>query len=129
MPISRLLALPLTILAVSAATAQAPAVVQVQLASFSFTPKSIMLDHGQPYVLRLSNVSGSGHDFTAQEFFAAAEVVPGDRKWIQEGAVEVPSGQVREIHLSAPPAAATYKLKCSHSLHKVFGMSGTIVVR
>jgi uncharacterized cupredoxin-like copper-binding protein len=129
MPISRLFAFPMLVLAVSTATAQAPAVVQVQLASFSFTPKSILLDHGQPYVLRLSNVSGSGHDFTAQEFFTAANVEPGDRKWIQEGVVEVPSGQVREIHLTAPAAAATYKLKCSHSLHKVFGMSGTIVIR
>ena len=112
----------------TAAPAQAPATVPVQLANFSFTPRTIVLDHGRPYVLRLANVSGGGHDFTATEFFAAAAVAPGDRRLIQEGEVEVPSGQVREIHLTAP-AAGSYKLKCSHSFHKMFGMSGTIVVR
>lgn len=129
MPVSRPFVLPLLAFALSTAAAQAPTIVQVQLASFSFTPKSIVLDHGQSYVLRLANVSGDGHDFTAVEFFSAADVAPGDRRLIQEGVVEVPSGQVREIHLTAPAAAGSYKLKCSHSFHKLFGMSGTIVVR
>lgn len=128
MPVSRLLALPLLALAASAALAQTPALVQVQLANFRFTPKSIALNHGQAYVLRLANVADGGHDFTAKEFFAAAEVAPGDRSLVQEGVVEVPAGQVREIHLTAP-AAGSYKLKCSHSFHKTFGMSGTIIVR
>ncbi len=128
MPVSRLFALPLLALAASAAVAQTPALIQVQLANFSFTPKSIALNHGQAYVLRLANVADGGHDFTAKEFFAAAEVAPSDRSLIQEGVVEVPAGQVREIHLTAP-AAGSYKLKCSHSFHKTFGMSGTIIVR
>jgi len=128
MRLAPLFALPLMVFAWSPASAQAPATVQVQLANFSFTPKSIALDHGRPYVLRLVNVASGGHDFTAAAFFAAAAVAPGDRRWVQEGMVEVPSGQVREIHLTAP-AAGSYKLKCSHSFHKMFSMSGTIVVR
>jgi uncharacterized cupredoxin-like copper-binding protein len=52
-----------------------------------------------------------------------------DRGLTAEGEVEVPPGQVREIHLTAPAAAGSYKLKCSHSFHKMFGMSGSIVVR
>jgi uncharacterized cupredoxin-like copper-binding protein len=128
MPTYRLLALPLLIVAMSPALTQAPASVQVQLANFSFSPKTIILDHGRPYVLRLANVADGGHDFTAKEFFAAASVAPEDRRWIQEGKVEVPAGQVRDIHLTAP-AAGSYKLKCSHSFHKMFGMSGEIVVR
>ena len=123
-------ALPLASLAASSAPAQAPAVVNVQLANFKFTPKDIVLDHGQPYVLRLSNVSDGGHDFAAEAFFDAANVAPADRSvGRSEGEVEVPAGQVREIHLTAPAAAGSYKLKCSHTFHKMFGMSGTIVVR
>jgi uncharacterized cupredoxin-like copper-binding protein len=128
MRIASLFALPLLAIALSPAPAQAPATVQVQMANFKFTPNTIVLDHGQPYVLRLVNVASGGHDFTASEFFAAAAVAAADRRWVQEGMVEVPSGQVREIHLTAP-AAGRYKLKCSHSFHKMFGMSGTIVVR
>lgn len=121
-------ALALATLAVPSATAQAPAVVNVQLANYKFTPKTIVLDHGRPYVFRLHNPSGGGHDFTAPAFFAAAAVAPSDRRWVEGGEVEVPPGQVREIHLTAP-GAGSYKLKCTHTFHKVFGMSGTIIVR
>jgi uncharacterized cupredoxin-like copper-binding protein len=123
-----LFALPLMLLAGASATGQSAPVVAVQLSSFKFTPSTIVLDHGRPYVLRLANVSKDGHDFTASEFFAAAAVAPADRRLVQEGEVEVPSGQVREIHLTAP-AAGSYKIKCSHSFHKMFGMSGKIIVR
>jgi len=128
MRIIRLIALPLLVLALSPSPAQGPATVQVQLSNFKFTPSTIVLDHGQSYVLRLVNVASGGHDFTATEFFATAAVAPADRRWIQEGEIEIPSGQVREIHLTAP-AAGSYKVKCSHSFHKMFGMSGRIVVR
>ena len=109
-------------------TAQQPTVLNVQLTNFEFTPNSIVLDHGRPYVLRLTNASGGGHDFTAREFFAAASVASGDRRYITDGEVEVPPGQVREIHLTAP-APGKYSLKCTHSLHKLMGMSGKIIVR
>jgi len=128
MRIVRLLAPTLLVFALSPAPAQAPATVQVQLANFKFTPNTIMLDHGRSYVLRLVNVASGGHDFSATEFFAAAAVAPADRSLVQEGVVEVPAGQVREIHLTAP-AAGSYKLKCTHSFHKMFGMSGRILVR
>ena len=110
------------------AAAQAPSAINVQLSNFKFTPNRIVLNHGQPYVLRLSNTAGGGHNLTAPAFFAAANVDPADRKWVTEGEVEVPAGQVREIHLTAP-GVATYKVKCSHALHKMFGMTGEIVVR
>jgi uncharacterized cupredoxin-like copper-binding protein len=123
------LALPLGLLAVSPAPAQVPASVNVQLSNFKFAPSTIVLDHGRPYVLRLANLSDGGHDFAAPTFFAASAIVASDRGLVQEGSVEVPGGQVREIHLTAPAAAGSYKLKCTHTMHKMFGMSGTIVVR
>ena len=110
------------------ASAQQPTVLNVQLSNFKFTPDDIILEHGRPYILRLANASDGGHDFTAQEFFAAAAVAVEDRQYFSDGQIEVPPGEVREIHLTAP-AAGEYKLKCTHSLHKLMGMSGKIIVR
>lgn len=110
------------------AAAQAPAAINVQLSNYKFTPKTIVLDHGRNYVLRLTNAAGGGHDFTAPEFFAAARIAAEDRRMVTEGEVEVHPGMTHEIHLTAPAAAGTYKVKCTHTLHKFFGMSGKIVV-
>jgi uncharacterized cupredoxin-like copper-binding protein len=110
------------------AAAQTPAVLEVQLSSFRFTPNPILLEAGRPLVLRLVNDGKGGHDFTAATFFAAAAVAPADRAWIRNGSVEVPGRQVRELRLTAP-SPGTYKLKCTHTLHKAFGMSGEIIVR
>jgi len=129
MRIAALFALLLILPAAQPVVLQAPDVINVQLANFSFTPKTITLDHGHNYVLRLVNVADGGHDFTAPEFFAASAIAAGDRSLIAEGEAEVPPGQVREIHLTAPGAAGNYHLKCSHSFHKMFGMSGSIIVR
>jgi uncharacterized cupredoxin-like copper-binding protein len=110
------------------AAAEGPTVVNVQISNFKLVPRDIILDHGRSYVLRLRNVADGGHDFTAHEFFAAAAIAPEDRRWVTEGEVEVPAGQVRDIRITAP-AAGRYKLKCTHGMHKFFGMSGEIIVR
>lgn len=124
-----LLAMPIALLGAQPAAPQAAAVVNVQLSSFKFTPRTIVLDHGRSYVLRLTNASKDGHDFTAPSFFAASRIAAGDRAMVMEGEVEVHPGMTHEIHLTAPAAPGRYKLKCSHSFHKMFGMSGAIVVR
>ena len=128
MRLAHLALLPALLIAASTATAQAPATVEVHLSSFKFTPSTIVLRQGQPYTLRLVNDSGGGHDFAASDFFASAMVAPGDRAWVRGGSVEVPGGETRDIHLTAS-RAGTYKLKCTHTLHKTFGMSGRIIVR
>ena len=46
MRIAALLSLPLILLGAQPAAPQAPTAVNVQLANFSFTPKTIILDHG-----------------------------------------------------------------------------------
>lgn len=129
MPYAILLAAHFVILAAQPAIPPAPTVVNVQLTSFSFSPKTIVLDHGRSYVLRLHNASKDGHDFTAPGFFAASRIAAADRAMVSEGEVEVHPGMVHEIHLTAPASPGRYKLKCSHSFHKMFGMSGTILVR
>lgn len=110
------------------ATPQAAATLNVVLSNFKFMPQTIVLDRGKPYILRLHNTSAGGHDFTAPGFFGAASITPADRKWITDGEVEIPPGQVREIRLSAP-SAGRYKVKCTHRFHKLLGMTGTIIVR
>jgi uncharacterized cupredoxin-like copper-binding protein len=100
--------------------------VQVQLSNFKFAPRDLRLQAGQPTVLHLVNETEGGHDFTAPEFFAAADVKEEDRPDARDGSIEVPSGQSRDIALI--PARGRYKLKCSHMLHTTFGMKGEIFV-
>jgi uncharacterized cupredoxin-like copper-binding protein len=125
---SRYLLAPLLFLTASSANAQATATAPVQLANFRFTPNSIVLEHGHSYLLRLTNAGGGGHNFTAPSFFAGASIAAADRALIRNGGIEVPAGQVREIHLVAP-ASGRYDLKCTHFLHASFGMKGTILVQ
>lgn len=113
---------------ISSANAQEPAVVQIHLANFRFSPNPIMLHHGRAYVLRLVNDARGGHDFTAKDFFVASAMTSAERARVADGEIEVPPGQVREVRLTAP-ASGTYSLKCSHAFHKAFGMKGKIVVR
>ena len=128
MRISQYLLIPLLALTASSAMSQATVTVPVQLSNFRFTPNQIVLEHGQPYVLRLTNAAHGGHNFAAASFFAAASVAAADQPLIQKGNVEIPAGQVREIHFVAP-GPGQYDLKCTHFLHAGFGMKGTIVVQ
>jgi uncharacterized cupredoxin-like copper-binding protein len=98
--------------------------VEVKLASFSYTPSAIHLRAGQPVDLHLVNVSSGGHDFAAREFFAAATLRnPGA---VDRGRVELGSHETQDIFLV--PRAGRYPLRCTHTFHKMFGMSGEIVV-
>lgn len=128
MRIARLIVLPLALMASSSVSGQVPALIEVHLSNFRFTPRVLVLAHARPYTLRLVNRSGGGHDFTAPEFFARANVSASSRAMVRGGEIEVPPGQVREIRLVAPPPGR-YKLKCGHRFHKFLGMSGEIVVR
>jgi plastocyanin len=131
MPYLRLVLAAAVMAAPLAADAQAPdwshAVrVDVTLANFSYSPARIHLRAGQPAILHLVNAASGGHDFTASQFFSAATVRPQDRGAIDAGRVELRGHQSRDIYLV--PSAGTYPLKCSHTFHKAFGMSGEIVV-
>lgn len=100
--------------------------VEVRLANFAYSPKAIHLRAGQPVILHLVNTASGGHDFTAPAFFAAADVRAADRRKVDEGEVELAGRQSADVALV--PKAGRYALKCSHAFHKMFGMSGEIVV-
>ena len=109
-------------------SAAQPTVVTVQLSEYRFAPNEIDLDHGQAYVLHLTNTGERDHAFGAKAFFKAASVSPASAPWVRGGAVEVAQGSSVDITLTAP-AAGTYDLYCNHSLHMLMGMKGQIVVR
>jgi len=98
--------------------------VDIQLSNFAFSPSTIHLHAGEPVVLHLVNASSGGHDFAAREFFAASTLRGGAA--IERGQVELASHESRDIYLV--PRAGRYPLKCTHAFHKMFGMSGEIVV-
>lgn len=115
----------------AAAAAQAPdwahaQRVEVRLSSFAFTPSTLHLRAGRPVILHLVNTGSGGHDFTAPKFFAAAQVRPQDRAAAGKGSVDLRGHQSADIALV--PRAGRYPLKCGHSFHKAFGMSGQILV-
>ena len=115
---------PLLLCITAPAAAQPPTpIVEVQLSSFAFTPRTIRLRAGAPVTLRLTNTGRGGHNFSAPEFFAAAQPVGAA---LREGAIEVPSRQTVEVRLV--PRAGTYRLRCTHTLHTSFGMRGEIIV-
>ena len=110
-------------LALASPGAAQPAQYVVVLASFSFAPRPIHLAAGRPVVLTFQNRSGSGHDFTAKEFFAASRIVSGAAPG---GEIELRGGETKTTTLV--PAAGVYRAHCSHFLHAAMGMTDQIIV-
>jgi uncharacterized cupredoxin-like copper-binding protein len=115
--------LALLLAAPAAAFGQQPQTVEITLSNFDFTPSTIRLHAGQPVVLHLVNSAHGGHNFAAPEFFAAASGVSGP---VADGKVELHGNQSVDVTLT--PARGNYRLRCTHTMHTTFGMSGEIVV-
>lgn len=108
---------------VPSAAAQ-PAALTVDIASYSFAPKPIQLAAGKPVTLTFANHSGSGHDFTAKEFFAASTIIAGAAPG---GRINLAGRETKSITLV--PKAGTYMAHCSHFLHASMGMTDQIIVQ
>ena len=91
-----------------------------------FQPDHLTFEHGTPYVLRLENHGKDLHEFTAPEFFAAAEM--RDPGQLANGGQEivVQPGGAANVYLK-PLKAGAYHLTCAD--HDWDGMVGEIVVR
>lgn len=100
--------------------------VEIVLSNFQFSPSEFHLKAGTPYRLHFVNKGSGGHNFSAKALFAAAVIAPEDRNAISDGKIELAAGEARDVRLI--PAAGTYKAKCTHFLHKSFGMTGSVVV-
>ena len=110
-------------LGASAALAQQPAQFVVQVWSYGFAPKPIVLAAGKRVTLTFVNRSGGSHDFTAHSFFAHATGISAD---VEGGEVELGPHETKMVTLV--PARGTYHAHCSHFLHKQMGMSDVIIV-
>jgi plastocyanin len=107
---------------VSSAPAQ-PAARTIQVWSFNFSPKPIVLRAGAPVTLTFVNLSGSSHDFTARSFFARSRIISGK---VENGEIDLGPHQTRSVTLV--PTAGSYAAHCSHFLHAQLGMTDRIVV-
>ena len=99
----------------------------VARSDFALPPKVLHLHHGTPYRLHLTNRSGKGHDFEAYELFESSQVAAGDKGKIDDGKIEVSKGQAVDVRF-IPLKSGTFKIKCTHPLHAMLGMTGEAVV-
>ena len=114
----------LSVSTLAAAQIAAVPVQIINMVSYSYAPKPIVLRAGQPVTLQFVNRAGKAHDFTAERFFRSARILSGH---VEGGEVELRPGQVANVTLI--PMAGRYKAYCSHTFHKVLGMSTTILVQ
>jgi uncharacterized cupredoxin-like copper-binding protein len=103
----------------------APVVVTIRLSNFTFDPHQVQLHSSVPVTLHLVNDSSGGHNFSAPAFFAASAYLSGTPPL--GGKVEVAARESVDITV-VPGAAGTYRVECTHFLHSLFGMTGSITV-
>ena len=92
--------------------------------SYAFEPHPITLSAGQPTRLLFVNRSNRGHNFTAPEFFAAAQILSGVAPG---GKVNLASGESAAIELV--PTRGRYTVHCGRFSHKWRGMKTEILVQ
>ena len=108
------------------AAAEAPAKVTVTLANFSFSPADLHLRAGHRVTIHFVNEGSGGHDFTAEEFFAASIMDAASRAHVIKGRASLGKGESSDVTLT--PRAGTYKVHCSHFGHAALGMTGKVTV-
>jgi plastocyanin len=101
--------------------------IEIVMSNYKFSPSTIHMRVGAPYALTLRNDAHGGHSFEAGAFFAAADLPSADRAKVENGKVEVAGGEQVTVSV-APTRPGSYRFHCTHSLHSMFGMTGTIVV-
>jgi uncharacterized cupredoxin-like copper-binding protein len=105
-----------------------PTPITITMTSYAYAPSPMSFQHGVVYRLHIVNASGKSHNFSAPEFFAAAQVAPGDKDKLDDGAVDVDGGQSVDVEL-VPQTPGTYDVQCTHFMHAMLGMTAKAVVR
>jgi uncharacterized cupredoxin-like copper-binding protein len=117
---------------VAAADWDAKETITIELAEMSFTPKDIVLEAGQPYILEIVNVGSEKHEFSAEAFMRTvatrkAETGQSEVKVPFFTEIEVFVGESIELFL-IPLIPGVYDLLCEIEGHFEQGMFGTITV-
>lgn len=110
------------------ASAQTVTPIDIALTNYAFTPSTINLKAGTTYRMHFTNDGSKGHNFNAPEFFAGSQVARADAGKIDDGSVELDSGEAVDITVT-PSRAGTYSVDCTHFLHSMLGMHGKIIVQ
>ena len=108
--------------------AQTAATITVTLNNYAFSPSELDLKSGTTYRMHFVNAGSKAHSFSAPEFFAASQVADEDQAKAVKGLVELENGQSVDITIT-PGRAGTFSFECTHFMHKMMGMHGTIVVQ
>jgi plastocyanin len=101
--------------------------VTVELSSFKFTPATLTLQQGKSYRIHFVNRSSRGHNFVAEKFFSTSTIAAEDQGKVVDGKVNLDGGEAADISL-VPRQAGTFKSRCTHFMHSMLGMTGTITV-
>jgi plastocyanin len=110
------------------AMAQPATPITITLTNYAFQPDALTLKPGVTYQMHFINGGSKDHNFSAPEFFAVAQVAAEDQAKIRKGAVAVSEGQSVDITVT-PATPGTYPVICTHFMHKMMGMHGSILVQ
>jgi plastocyanin len=84
--------------------------------SFKFIPNNIKATQGDEITIKITNISGTGHDFTIKD--PQGQIIKS---------VDLPSMQSVEIRINLSEAGQ-YDFYCDKPFHSSFGMKGQIEV-
>ena len=121
-----LIAIPMTPL--SGAVAQTMTPISITLTNYAFTPSALNLQTGITYQMHFINGGSKDHDFSAPAFFAASQIAPEDRTKVEKGLIALQGGQSVDITLT-PGSPGTFPVDCTHFMHSMMGMHGSIIVQ
>lgn len=114
--------------AMDGAMAETATPISISLTDYAFTPGTLELKAGTTYQLHFVNSGSKDHNFSAPEFFAAAQIAADDQAKLSKGIVELGIGKSLDITVT-PGQAGTFTVECTHFMHKMMGMHGNITVQ
>ncbi len=91
-------------------------VLKIKTSSFRFEPNNIRAYEGDIVLLKIDNVSGSGHNFTLRD--PEGHVLQS---------VDLPVGKIVEVRITLGKKGE-YDFYCDKPFHSAFGMKGRIEV-
>jgi uncharacterized cupredoxin-like copper-binding protein len=99
--------------------------VTVTTRDYEFSPSRLVFKRGVAYRLHIDNPGKEMHEFTAPEFFKAAEIRDPSVLNADKTEIEVPPGKAKDLEFVVQ-RAGRYPLRCSD--HDWAGMIGEITV-
>jgi len=112
----------------ASALAQTATPISITLTDYAFTPSTLDLKAGVTYQMHFINSGSKDHNFDAPEFFAASQLAPDDQAKVEKGLVALNGGQSVDITVT-PDHPGTFPVQCTHFMHKMMGMRGSITVQ